>query len=52
MTLLDEIENEAVIAGNITEEELQRWHMNLERANEEKIFFSSILMVIIAGRKS
>jgi ubiquinone/menaquinone biosynthesis C-methylase UbiE len=52
MALLDEIENEAVVAGTITDEELQRWHRNLEGANEEGIFFSSITMVIIAGRKS
>lgn len=30
IALLDEIENEAVVAGAITEEELQRWHRNLE----------------------
>lgn len=52
IALLDEIENEAVVAGAITEEELQRWHKNLERANEEGVFFSSVILVIIAGRKS
>ena len=52
IALLDEIETEAVVAGAITKEELKRWHKNLEQANEKGIFFSSVIMVIIAGRKS
>jgi ubiquinone/menaquinone biosynthesis C-methylase UbiE len=50
--LLDKVENEAVTAGIITEEELRRWHTNLERANEEGVYFASTIMVLIAGRKS
>jgi len=52
IALLDEIETEAVVAGAITKEELKRWHKNPEQANEKGIFFSSVILVIIAGRKS
>ncbi len=52
LTLLDEVENEAIAAGIINEEELQRWHTNLERADEEGVFFCGFNMVIVAGRKS
>ncbi len=52
LTLLDEVENEAIAADIITEEELRCWRMNLERANKEGIFFCCINMVIVAGRKS
>ena len=51
IALLDKTENEAIIAGIITDEELKRWHHNLERANKDGVFFSSIIMMLIAGRK-
>jgi hypothetical protein len=51
IALLDKIENEAISTGIITDEELKHWHNNLERLNNEGIFFSSITMVLIAGRK-
>lgn len=50
--LLDKVENEAVNAGIITDEELRRWHANLDRANEEGVYFGCTIMVLIAGRKS
>ena len=49
MALLDKVENEAIANGVITDEELKRWHSNLERSNKEG--FSSVMMVLIAGRK-
>ncbi len=52
ITLLDKTEKEAITAGIITDEELKRWHNNLERADKEGVFFSSVIMVLIAGRKS
>ncbi len=52
LTLLDDVENEAIAADIITAEELKRWHMNLEQADKEGIFFCCINMVIVAGRKS
>lgn len=51
IALLDKTEKEAISAGIITDEELKRWHNNLERSNEEGIFFCSVIMVLIAGRK-
>ncbi len=50
-SLLDEAEREAIDAGIITEEELQRWHANLEKADEEGVFFASFTMILVAGRK-
>jgi hypothetical protein len=50
-SLLDEAEREAIDAGIITEEELQCWHANLERADEESVFFASFTMILVAGRK-
>ncbi len=52
IALLDKTEKEAIATGTITDEELKRWHNNLERSNEDGVFFSSIIMVLIAGRKS
>ncbi|MCE8422592.1 MAG: methyltransferase domain-containing protein [Candidatus Methanoperedens sp.] len=51
-TLLDEAEREAIVAGIITKEELQHWHTNLEKADEEGVFFSSFTMIMVAGRKN
>lgn len=51
MALLDKTEKEAVSAGIITDEELNRWHNNLEMSNKEGTFFSSAIMILIAGRK-
>jgi ubiquinone/menaquinone biosynthesis C-methylase UbiE len=50
-SLLDEAEREAIAAGIITEEELQRWHADLEQADEEGVFFASFTMMLVAGRK-
>lgn len=50
--LLDEGERSAVAAGVITEEELQRWHANLEQADKDDTFFASFTMTIVAGRKN
>lgn len=52
IALLDKTEKEAVATGTITDEELKRWHNNLEISNKEGIFFSSVIMVLIAGRKN
>ncbi len=50
-SLFDEAEREAVDVGVITEEELQRWHADLERADEDGVFFASFTMMLVAGRK-
>ena len=51
MTLLDKTENEAIIAGIITDEELKRWHNNLDRAHNDDTFFGGVMMMLVAGRK-
>lgn len=52
IALLDKTEKEAISTGTITDEELKRWQNNLERADKDGVFFSSVIMVLIAGRKS
>lgn len=52
LTLLDEVESEAVGTGIITQEALQQWHENLKQADEKGIFFANINMILVAGRKS
>ena len=49
---LDKIEKEAVAAGIITEQELERWHISLERADTEGVFFGGVSMVLVGGRKT
>jgi len=52
IALLDKTEKEAIAADIITDEELKRWHNNLERSDKEGVFFCSVIMVLIAGRKT
>jgi ubiquinone/menaquinone biosynthesis C-methylase UbiE len=49
--MLDETEKAALIAGVISSEELKRWNDSLEKADAEGVFFSTIIQVIVAGRK-
>jgi hypothetical protein len=35
----------------VTEEELQRWRRSLEQAEEEGVFFCSLMMTLVVGRK-
>jgi ubiquinone/menaquinone biosynthesis C-methylase UbiE len=49
--LLDWREREAVAAGLVTEDELQRWRASLEQAEAEGVFFGSVCGVIVAGRR-
>ena len=44
-------EQEALKAGVITSEELQRWHTGLEQADSEGVFFCSVNVMMFAGRK-
>jgi len=46
------VEKEAVKAGIITAKELQRWQASLEQADLEGVFFSSVNVVMLAGRKN
>ena len=44
-------EREALKAGVITDQELQRWQTGLEKAESEGIYFSSVNLIMIAGCK-
>ncbi|MDD2658835.1 MAG: methyltransferase domain-containing protein [Methylococcales bacterium] len=47
----ERIEQEALKAGAITDEELDRWRTGLEQADSEGIYFSSINLIMLSGRK-
>jgi hypothetical protein len=49
---LDEIERVALETYVLTSIELDRWHLALEQAEEEGVFFSSVSLVMAAGRKA
>ena len=49
--LLDWREREAVVAGLVTEDELQRWRASLEQAEADGVFFGSTCGVMVAGRR-
>lgn len=48
---LEESEQDALDAHIITEEELERWRAALARADSDGVFFASLTVVLIAGRK-
>jgi hypothetical protein len=48
---LDDCESRALRAGIVSVEELQRWQRSLAQAAAEGIFFGSLTMMLIAGRK-
>lgn len=48
---LDETEREALAAGIVTNDELQRWRASLEQANAEGVFFLNGNMVLVSGIK-
>ena len=48
----DETEREALAAGIVTDDELQRWRTSLERASADDVFFGSLSQVLVAGRKA
>jgi hypothetical protein len=52
MLRLDETEQEALAADIITSDELQRWRDSLECAEAEGVFFGTVSMVLVAGRKT
>jgi SAM-dependent methyltransferase len=49
--LLDEVERDALAAGIVTANELQRWHRSLEQADAQGMYFSSVNQVMVSGRK-
>jgi SAM-dependent methyltransferase len=48
--VFDGVEREALRAGVITQEELDRWHASLESAAATGRFFCSMVGVLVAGR--
>jgi len=48
---LDRVEAEALAARVVTQAEIQRWRLSLERASAEGVFFASGTGTIVAGRK-
>lgn len=48
--VLDRRETEALTADVITQDELNRWHADLERLEREESFFASFNLVLAAGR--
>lgn len=49
---LDRVEEAAIDAGVITNQELQRWRANLTEAEAKGVFFASLNLVMIAGRQT
>jgi len=52
VTQAERSEREALKAGVITAEELHRWQTGLEQADSKGIYFSSVNLMMIAGRKN
>lgn len=50
-TQAERIEQEALKAGVITSEELQRWQTSLKQADSEGVYFCSVNLKLFAGRK-
>ena len=50
-TQAEKNEQEALKAGVISSEELQRWQTSLQQADSEGIFFCSVNVMLFAGRK-
>ena len=48
---LDQTEKKALAAGIVTEQELERWHISLERADAKDVFFGRASLVLVGGRK-
>ena len=48
--VLERREAEVLSAGVVSQEELNRWHSDLDQMDREKSFFASLNLVLIAGR--
>lgn len=48
---LERTEQEALVSGVVSRDELERWHADLERAQAEGVFFVTAGMILVAGRK-
>jgi hypothetical protein len=52
ITQAERIEQVALKAGVITAEELHRWQTSLEQADSDGSYFSSVNLMMFAGRKN
>jgi ubiquinone/menaquinone biosynthesis C-methylase UbiE len=50
--VMDRVEKEAIEAGIISEDELRKWHLDLERAHNEGTLFACANIVVVAGCKT
>ncbi|GAC1449187.1 MAG: hypothetical protein PVSMB4_07150 [Ktedonobacterales bacterium] len=48
---LEQAEQEACAAGQITEDELVRWRESLQRASADNVFFATLNHILAVGRK-
>lgn len=51
ITMMDKTEHEALVAGVISEDELQRFRASSECAREQGVIFGSVCMILAAGCK-
>lgn len=51
VSALDAVEADSLSAGVVTEEELDLWHLDLQRLGEDGLFWLNINVVLVAGRK-
>ena len=49
--LLDRFEREAAASGALAAQDLERLHICWEQANTEGVFFASMSMILVSGRK-
>jgi ubiquinone/menaquinone biosynthesis C-methylase UbiE len=52
VTQAERIEQEALKAGVLTARELHLWQASLEQADSEGVYFSSVNLMLFAGRKN
>ena len=50
-SVLDKVEQQALTEGVVTPEELQRWHVMLEEADQAGSFFRYGIALLVAGRR-
>ncbi len=51
MWLMDDVEREALAAGVVTARQLDQLHTFWERADAEGVYFTSVHMTLVSGRK-
>lgn len=52
LTKQDEVEEQAVAEGIISQQDLERWGADLAQADSANMFFASLNLIMVAGRKA